>query len=147
MANFNYTVYTEKLMNADLDLATADLRVMLLMSATTADTEKDALTLAGFTDYDEANGAGYARELLGSETVTRDDANNRTEFDAADTVFSGVSQGDTDIQAAMVYVHIDGTDANDYPAGYVDTGGFPFTANGGDITLQWNAEGIMQLQA
>ena len=28
---------------------------------------------------------------------------------------------------------------------YIDSGGFPVVTNGGDLTIAWNAEGILQL--
>jgi hypothetical protein len=44
----------------------------------------------------------------------------------------------------VLYRNVDGTTANDTVVAYIDTGGFPFAANGSTVTVQWNLEGIIQ---
>lgn len=144
MANFVYTGAKTKLANADLDLASADLRALLVMTNTTADTEKDVANIAAFSTLDEHDGANYARKTLADEAVAQDDANDRAELDATDVTWTALGAGTRQCQALVVYVHVT-NDSDSYPFLYIDTGGFPFTATGADVTIQWNAEGIFQL--
>lgn len=145
MANFVYTVAKAELLKGTLDFDLPnDIRVLLVGPSTTADTQEDALTISGFTTLDELTGGGYARQALANEAVARDDVNNRGEFDADNAVFTALGPTTpTSCQAAVVYKHVT-TDADSIPLAYIDTGGFPFTPNGGDVTIQWNAEGIIQ---
>lgn len=133
-------------MEAEFDLnATDDVRVLLLMTNTTADTEEDVTTVAGFTTLDNFDGSGYTTNghTLDSEVVAADNANNRGEFDAADEALTTIGAGTRSIQAAL-YIKWTGTLNGSIPLAFVDTGGFPFAANGGDITFQFNAEGLIQ---
>lgn len=146
MANFAYTGFKRALLAGEMDLdAPNDIRVLLVMTNTTADTEADATTFAGFTTLDEFDGAGYTSGgvALTGEAVAADNANDRGEFDANDAAWTGISAGTRSIQAAIVYKFVTNLNAS-IPMAYIDTGGFPFAANGGDITIQWNAEGIIQ---
>lgn len=122
-----------------------DVRVLLVMTNTTADTEKDKLTFGGFTTFDEFDGSGYTSGgvALTGEGVAVDNPNNRGEFDANDATFTAVGAGTRQIQAAVVYKFVTSVSLS-IPLVFVDTGGFPFAANGGDIVMQWNAEGIIQ---
>jgi hypothetical protein len=146
MANFVYTKAKQRLLAGDVDLDEAghDMRVLLVMTSTTADTDQDADTLSGITTLDEYDGSGYARQAIASQTTVEDETNNRGEFDGADVTFATLGAGTRQCQAAVIYRHVDGTAANDQPVIYIDTGGFPFSGNGGDVTISWNAEGILQ---
>src|SRR3990167_9268304 len=113
MASLVYQNAIGKMMSGDLDLNTHDIRVALLMTNTTADTEQDVDLMNGFTTLDECNSTGYARVALASEAVNIDDTNNRAEFDAANSSFAGLG-GDAvrAIQGALIYRHItDDTDS------------------------------------
>lgn len=146
MANFAYTTFKRGLMAAEFDLdATDDIRAMLVMTGTVADTTEDALTLGDIVPLDEYDGANYTAggELLASMTVLADNANNRGEFDAADVVYSALGAGTAQAQAIVLYKFITST-ALSVPIAFIDTGGFPFAGNGGDVTVQWNAEAIVQ---
>ena len=58
--------------------------------------------------------------------------------------FTGLGAGASDITAAVMYKF--NTDLNgSMPLFYIDTGGLPKPANGGDIVFSWNAEGIAQI--
>jgi hypothetical protein len=63
-------------------------------------------------------------------------------FDAADTVFSSLS-GD---QSESLIIFYDSTvESTSKLIGFWDTAtGLPLTPNGGDVTVQWNASGILQ---
>jgi hypothetical protein len=77
------------------------------------------------------------------KAVNEDLTNDRAEFDAADLTWTAIGAGTRAIQGAVVYQFIT-NDAASIPLIYIDSGGFPKTATGGDIQLQWNTEGILQ---
>lgn len=91
----------------------------------------------------EFSGSGYNRQTLGSKTITQDDGNTRGEADAANVTFSGID-GAT-IAAALVFKE-GPTDDTDSPlVAHITSADFPLTANGGDVTISWNAEGIVHI--
>lgn len=146
MASMLYPNILRAMMAGELDLDTGghDIRVALLMTNTTADTQQDSINqLSDFTTLDECDSTGYARVALASEAVTEDTTDNEAVFDAADASFTGLSGNATRaIQGALVYRHVDGTSANDIPICFVDfTSDIPATAT--QIDLPWSAEGII----
>lgn len=102
----------------------------------------------GGTTATEFSGSGYTRTDgdLSSKTITEDNSNNRAEFDAADVTFSGLD-GDA-IQFALVDKQVGGdwTSSGDDPiVAYITSSDFPLTTNGGDVTISWDAEGIVHI--
>ena len=153
MADFAYTYGLLKIGLGDVHWDTDDIRLILCMSLTTADTERDKAFIGDFTTLDEMDGDsdGLARppvfgsrDALASETMTVDTANDRAEFDAANFTISSLLAGTRAIQGIIVYFHVT-NDAASVPLLWIDSGGFPFTANGGDLVFSWNAEGIGQI--
>lgn len=143
--SFVYTPAKEQLAKGLLAMHSSSWRVALVMTNTTALTDQDAATVAAISTLDEYNGSGYARATPGTPVVNRDDPNNRAEFDANDVTFSALGAGTRQAQAMLLIKNVDGTAANDIPVAYIDGTGFPFAGNGGDVTIQWNVEGIVQL--
>jgi hypothetical protein len=144
MASFVYQRAKELLATAALNLSTADLRVALVMTNTTTDTEKAANTFAGFTTLDECNGANYARVDLAGVTTVRDDGNLIVYLDANDAVFTNLGAGTRQNQAALLHVH-NASAGSEIPVAFIDQGGFPFDGTGANNTIQWAALGILQL--
>lgn len=142
--SFVYNPAKARILRADLDFDLHDIRVMLVMTNTTADTQTTAATLSAITTLDEYDGSGYVRKALTGEIVNQDDPNSRAEFDADDVTWTALGAGTRSAQAVLLYRHVDGTAANDQPIAFIDTGGFPIAGNGGDLTIAWNAEGILQ---
>lgn len=146
MASFVYTNAKRALLAGELDLNAHDIRAMLVMTNTTADTEKDVTTVDAITTLDEFDGTGYTRQGLTGKTFVADDANDRGEFTADDIVFTNVSAGTRSIAGLVLYRHItDDTDA--VPIAYIDSANgidFPITPNGGDLRFIANAEGLVQ---
>ena len=129
----------------DLDTGGDDIRIQLLMTNTTADTENDGIVnIYDFTTLDEMDGANYVVKALANEVVNKDDTNDRAEFDADDVTYTALGNGTRAIQGALLYKHVDGTDANDLVIAFIE---FSSTQNPGgrDFTIQWNSEGILQL--
>ena len=123
-----------------------DIRAMLVMTNTTADTEEDAASLAAFTTLDEYDGSGYARIDLASVAMASDDVNNRHELTAALGSFgTAVGAGVRNAAGVLYYLHVDGTAANDKPIAFNDTGGFPQNGAGGKWELTPSAEGLLQI--
>jgi hypothetical protein len=143
MASFVYTPAKTALLNADIDFAADDIRVALVMTNTTADTEQDMQNIGDLTTLDEYDGANYVRKALASEAVNEDAANNRAEFDATDVTWTALGAGTRQAAGMILYKHVT-NDADAVLIAYIDTGGFPFSGNGGDVTIQWNGEGILQ---
>src|SRR5687767_1617663 len=137
--SFVYTPAKTKLLNGALNFATQDMRIMLVMTNTTADTDQDVEFVSGIGTLDEMNGTNYARLALASEAVNEDAANNRAEFDATDAVFTNLGAGTRAVAGIVLYRHVT-TDADSPLIAYIDSG-FPYTANGATLTIQWNAEG------
>lgn len=144
--SFVYTPFKAKLLKktaSDFDLP-ADLRVMLVMTNTTADTDQDAEFVSGIGTLDEYDGAAYVRKALAGEVVNQDDPNNRAEFDANDVTWTALGAGTRNAAGLVLYDEGGGTEATRELIAYIDSGGFPLAGNGGDLTVAWNVEGILQ---
>lgn len=148
MASFWFDNAKLLLGKADLDFDTVTINFRLLMTNTTADTEKDKLTVAGFTTLDHYDGSGYSiYEAAAAQglAIAVDGANNRAEVDLADFTFGAtVAAGTRNAQGMLVCKKVDGG-TGDIPIAWIDTGGFPFAGNGGAINVTVNAEGLLQI--
>lgn len=143
MSSFVYTPAKAKLLSGDLDFETHHIRVMLLMSNTTAGVQEDTATISGFTTLDEYDGTNYARQALTAKVVNQNNANNRGEFDADDVTWTALGAGARNCVAILVYHYVT-NDEDSIPIAYIDNAPqFPFNGNGGDVTIQWNANGII----
>lgn len=145
--SFVYTPAKALLLKGDLDFDEAgnDMRLLLVMTNTTADTEQDAALLSTFATLDEYDGSGYGRAAIASQAVTQDDPNNRGEFSGTSPVSFGatVAAGTRSAQAAILYKHV-GADSSNIPIAFIDSGGFPLNGGGGPFELAINAEGLLQ---
>lgn len=154
MADFLYNQGSADLWGTlqPVDLIADVIRVMLCTSSYVADRDDDLVDAGGANDPidHELSGTGYVaghgnsgRRTLASKTITVDKPNNRTEFDAADVIWTSITAGTT----SQALVHLEGV-ADDTTArllAHIDSGGFPAVTVGSDLTLQWNLEGILQL--
>lgn len=146
MASNIYNAAMASLIDGTIDLNTDDIRAKLLMTNTTADTDKDAIAnVDDIGTLDLCDATGYADVALTSEAVAADDANDRAEFDADNISFAGLSgDGTRAYQGVLLYKYVDGTDANDIPICFIDfTADIPSTAT--QVDVPWDAEGILQL--
>jgi hypothetical protein len=146
MAAFTYNDAKRALLAGEINWATDDIRVALVMSNTTCDTEDDANTFANFTTVDEFDGSGYASPgiALASKVINEDVGNNRAEGDAADIDFGALGNGTRQIQAAIVYKFVTSLSASK-PIAYLDGSGLPSNPNGATFVLRFDAEGILQI--
>jgi hypothetical protein len=158
--SFVYTPAKTSLLNGSFPYTTAaDLRVILVMTNTTAGNaqSQDCATIAAIkavvsppANLDEFTGAGYSPNTGGQpmtgENVLEDATLNLAKFVASPTTFAtigGSGSAPRSLQAAIIIRWNASQDASQ-PIAYIDTGGFPIATNGGDVTLQWNAAGVIQ---
>jgi hypothetical protein len=121
---------------------TGDLRAMLVMSNTTADTDEDAVFLDDIGTLDEYDGAGYARVALTTETFAVDGALDRFVLEADDITFAALSIGTRQAVGLLIFLHV--TDATDSkPLFFYDGSGFPFDGNGAAMVFTPNSAGFM----
>lgn len=148
MASFVYGPSAEKIIEQSLDLLVDTIKVGLSNSTHVPDKDDEFLDNGGADDFidGELSGTGYTsgfgnsgRTALGSKTVVYDTANDRVEFDAANTTWTGIDAGT--IEHATLLKEIT-NDAASPCIAEVDVA--TQATNGGDITIQWNAEGIIQ---
>lgn len=144
MADFVYNEAKRAFASGEINLTSDDIRIALVMTNTTADTEDDVNLMNGFSTLDECDDASYARQALANEAVNEDATNNRAEFDADDDAFTLAGDGTRDIQGMIVYKHVT-NDTDSVPIAWIDSGGFPVAKEQtGTLSIQWNAEGILQ---
>lgn len=120
-----------------------DVRVILCMSNTTADTENDAKVYVGdLTTLDECNGTNYVRKALANEAANVDDGNDRGEFIADAITWSALGAGTRQTVGALFYNHVT-NDANSPVLFWMEFAS-PVTHSGIDFVLTPNAEGLAQ---
>ena len=145
MASVVYNEFKRGSAAAEIDLDTGGntIRIALLMTNTTADTENDGITTVdGFTTLDEFDGANYARATLANQAINKDDTNDRAEFDADDVTFSSLGAGTRSVQGILVFKFIT-DDTDSVPIAFIDFTSDK-TPDGSDFTVTWNSEGILQ---
>ena len=143
MVPANDTIYHNALlqiMNGAMDLDTDDIRVALVLTGHSSNRDDDLFS--GFSALGECTVANYSRQALASEAVNIDEAGNRALFDAADSVFSSLTTGET-ITGVLVHKH-HATPGSEVPI-VLFVLGTAIPTNGGDVTIQWNASGIMAI--
>lgn len=135
--------------------------VCLLMNATTVGDDngtnnpgaaifgENVEFLDDFADMDEFDGSGYSRQVptsvsYGLATPTTSDV---AVHDMENVSFLGISGGSSAIEVVFVYMERgtdDSTPEDDWPLYHfgLNPG---FSANGGDVLVNWNASGVMQL--
>jgi len=146
MASVVYNEFKRANAAGEIDLNADDIRAILVMTNTTADTENDAKVYVGdLTTLDESDATGYARQALTTEAVNKDDANDRAEFDADDVSFSGMSGDATrDYQGVVLYKHVT-NDADSPLIAFIEFSNQPLSKSATTVSVPWNAEGILQL--
>lgn len=144
MASLVFNNAKKRIMDGTVDFDTHDIRVLLCMTNTNADTLADGANFLADLTLDECDSSGYARVALTGEAVNTDDTNDRAEFDANDASFTGLGGNATRaIQGALVYKHVT-NDSDSIPLFFVDfASDIPTTAT--QIDIPWNSEGILQL--
>ena len=95
--------------------------------------------LEAVSNVSEMSGTGYSRKTMGGMAATEDDTNNRVVLDANDLTWTAINAGTA--RAVVVYKY-NASDASAELLSIHDTN-FPKTTNGGDLTVQWPATGVV----
>jgi hypothetical protein len=135
MANVFYNEAKTSIVNRNIDLAADTIKVMLVNSVYTANADHQFIDEAGASDAVDARLAGTTDQTLGTKVIGKDNTGDFAYFDAADSLFSAVTTGQTAV-AAIVYKDT-GTPTTSKMICYLDITDTP--TNGGDITLQYAA--------
>lgn len=146
MANLAYNQAKFGIHNQTIDLVADDIRVLLLEASGDQDADDDFVsTVLGRAGTTELTSTGYNRTgNLAGKAIALDDPNDRSEFDATDAVFPTVSQLAAETVVGYLVFKFVTNDADSIPILIVDSF-TPITPNGSDITITWDAEGILQL--
>ena len=132
MAAHWYPSALASVMNGTIDLDTADIRAMLVDATYTFNVAHD------FLDVVVAGNRVGTAQAIASKTIIAN--GNSRALDAADTTWAGLT-GDA-VVAVILYVH-NASDAAAALIAFID--GISITPDGSDVTLRWNAAGILEL--
>ena len=139
MANVVYNAFKKNIMNGSIDLDSDTIKVMLVTSSYTPDQDnhdyKDDVT-------NEVSGTGYTAggAALSNKSVSQDNTNDKGVFDADDVTWSSST---ITARGAVLYKDT-GDDSTSPLICYFDFGSDKSSSNG-DFTIQWNADGILNL--
>lgn len=139
MANLIYNSFKRDIMNGSIDLDTDTIKCMLVTSSYTpvnTHDKRDDVT-------NEVSGAGYTTggATLASVTVSVDNTDDEGVFDAADTAWTSST---ITARGAVLYKSRGGASSADELIAYIDFGSDQISTSG-TFTIQWNAEGILNL--
>ncbi len=141
MANGEYQAGVKRLLDT---VGPHDLRMLLLDNAGSYVFDPDHTNLTALSlGSNEISTTNYARQDLGGVATTIDTTNNRVRHTSNAGVFASLgptSAGPT-VKQVVIYIHVDGTAANDVPLYYIDDGGLPKTVNGEDFNVTPSADG------
>lgn len=141
MASLIYTTFTAKLLNGGgIDLDTDTIKCALLTSSYTPN--QDSHDFFDDVSSAETSGTGYSAggATLGSKTVTQDNTNNRSVFDAADATWSSST---ITARYAVIYKST-GTPATSPLIALFDFGS-NISSSDSTFSVTFNADGILRL--
>ena len=99
---------------------TVDLRAILGMESTNADTANDGISFISQLTLDECGASGYERVALTGETVTRNDSNDRAELAVNTITFAGLGGNALRNYVGIVlYDHVSEVDSECPAVGYI----------------------------
>ena len=160
MANGTPNRTLAEYLRGSIDLESDVLRVALFNDeiAYTFDPEThefvdDVLDGTTAEEFGDSGGTGYSRQDLENADVIQNDAEDRADFDADDVLFPSID-GET-IQGAVVYKQVGGDDTTPgddpiiqvYDNDQADVDDFPLPTNGSDVQIEWDADGILSVEA
>lgn len=140
MASALYNSFKRDIMNGAIDLDTDSIKILLVTSSYTQDidahTKRSDLT-------NEVSGTGYSAggSALATKVVSADNTDNEGVFDADDLTWSTST---ITARGAVAYKARGGASSADELICYFDFGADK-SSSGGNFTLQWNSEGLINL--
>ena len=149
--SFIFNEFKRAIAEGEVDLnASDDIRAVLVMSNTTFTTDYDINTLGDTATPDYCDGVNHdstnGHSLAGESISEVAGISGYAKFDANDLTFTNLGIGTRTNVALVLFKWI--TDiSSSLPMAYIDTGGFPFNGNGGDVTISWNIDGIAKIGA
>lgn len=144
MASFWYTPSVSRAGRGTFDWVGQDIRALLVMSNTTADTDRNVENIADIGTLDEMGGANYARKAAANEADAQDDTNHRLELTFDAITWAALGNGARQVVGMVIYQHVT-NDADALLIAYVDIGSI--NPGGTDLVVTPNAEGMLQLAA
>lgn len=107
----------------------------------------------GGTTGEEMTATNYSRQALGGKSTTVDDTDDEGVWDASNVTFPnlGADTGGEVIEAILIYRQTGGDDttpSDDEILRILDDSeeaDLPLQTNGGDVTIAWNSEGIINI--
>jgi hypothetical protein len=120
----------------EIDYLNDDIVVLLLTGAPDIDADTYISDLSG-----EITGGGYSRKTLAGKTITTDDTNNRSVFDATDVQWTGL----TNAFRYYVVAKSTGNDATSRVIVGHDIGSTQ-TIDNGIYDITWPASGVFYMQ-
>ena len=139
MADVIYNSFKAKIMDGSIDLDTDTIKVALVTSSYTPDAD----THDFFDDVtNEISGTGYTAggETIANGAVTVDTTDDEGVFDGDDVTWSTST---LTARGAVIYKST-GVAGTSPLIAYLDFG-YDQSSSAGDFTIQWNAEGILNL--
>jgi len=160
MASYVFNIAKKMLLDATLDLDADTIKLTLVMTNSTiltattdnSGTEaQDLDTVSAVTTLDEMDGSGFTwghggtgRKTLANISVTVDDTDDEGVFDnTVDLTWSSLGAGARDVAGALLHRAGTTDDSDAIPIAFIDFTDTP--ANGGDFTVQFATEGILNL--
>lgn len=137
MANFVYNYGKFLLANGGVNLVTDNIVLMLVNSTYTGAVSNANSNVVSEVSSYEITATGYGRQTLASKVIVEDDANTYAYFKAANVTFATLGTGNT-VGGAVLFKNT-GSDATSGLLAFYDITDTP--TNGGDITIQWAADG------
>ena len=148
----------QKFFQSSIDYENDTIKVALLKSTTEYSPDPDnhefvSDVLDGGTTGEEYDDTNYSRQTLGSLATSQDNTDDEGVWDAGDVTFSslGSSTGGQEIEAILIYQQVGGDDTSpgDDPILRIlddsEEADLPLQTNGGDVTISWNSEGIINI--
>lgn len=144
MASFVYTPSLSRMGRGTFDWVGQDIRVLLVMSNTTADTDQDLENIADIGTLDEMDGTNYVRKAAANEADAQDDPNNRLELSFDPITWTALGNGTRPVVGMVVHQFVT-NDTDALLIAYVDLGSI--NPGGADFTVTCNAQGLIQIAA
>lgn len=139
MASICYNAWKKDILDAGINMGTADIRCALLITTTSTPDNPDHDFLNDVT-ADEASDGSYARVACTGEATSVDNANDRAEWTCSNITFSTLSGG------TIVFAIIFEYNAVDSAAGLISAHDITDTApNGTDFVLEVGANGVIHI--